>query len=108
MMSKISSFVNNHRAIIAPILILILIVTILLLTFTGSKNEITADDVNKIDTGTSYEEVVSILGKGEEMDQPGLNKKEMTMYEWNNSDGSGVSMIIKDGVVFTKAGYGLE
>ena len=108
-MNKISGFFNDHRAIVAPLLIVILVGAILLATFSQTRKEVTIEDYNHIEVGMTYENVLSVLGEGKEMkDVPGLDKIDANMYEWNNPDGTGMNMLIKDGLVNSKYEYGLE
>ena len=107
-MGKASGFIDHHRGKVAPLLILILIVTISLMVFIEPKQEVTMEKFNQIHAGMAYDEVVSILGNGKEISDPRLDKVNAKMYEWINPDGSGLSLVVKDGEVTTNMQFGLE
>lgn len=107
-LGKAAEVIDHHRGKVAPLLILILVATISLMVLVEPKQEVTMEKFNQIHAGMTYDEVVSILGKGNEIDQPSLKKVNAKMYEWNNADGSGLSLVIKDGAVTTHMPYGLE
>ena len=107
-MGKAAGVIEHHRAKVAPLLILILVATISLMVMIEPRQEVTMEKFEQIKAGMTYEEVVAILGEGSEMDQPTLDKINAKMYEWNNPNGSGLSLVVKDGVVTTHMPYGLE
>ena len=69
------------------------------------------DNYNKIQTGMSYEEVVSILGKqGEEMSSNDIAGYKNVMYKWDGDSGFGANMnaMFQNGKLIQKAQFNLQ
>jgi hypothetical protein len=69
------------------------------------------DNYNKIQTGMSYEEVVSVLGKqGEEMSSNDIAGYKNVMYKWDGDSGFGANMnaMFQNGKLIQKAQFGLK
>lgn len=69
------------------------------------------ENYNKIQTGMSYEEVVSILGKeGEEMSSNDIAGYKNIMYKWNGDSGFGANMnaMFQNGKLIQKAQFNLQ
>lgn len=107
-MGEAVGFIDHHRAKVAPLLIFILAVTIALMVMIEPRQEITMEKFKQIKAGMTYEEVEAILGNGNEIPDPRLEKVNAKMYEWVNADGSGLSLVVKDGEVTTNMQFGLE
>lgn len=72
---------------------------------------VTMENFNKLETGMSYEEVVSILGsEGEILSESEIAGSKATMYTWDGDSGWGANMnvMIQDGELVSKAQFGLE
>lgn len=80
------------------------------------KQNVTFAHYSQIQTGMSYEQVVSIIGKqGEEMSQnkiegvPGVMPSVTTiMYQWVNGNGSNMNAIFQNNKLLQKAQFGLK
>ena len=80
------------------------------------KTTVTADHYKQIQNGMSYRSVVSIIGiEGEEMSQnrieaiPGVMDAVVTiMYQWTNSNGSGMNAMFQNDKLMQKAQFGLR
>jgi len=80
------------------------------------KQNVTFSQYNQIQTGMTYEQVVSIIGKhGEEMSQnrmegvPGVMPSITTiMYQWVNENGSNMNAIFQNNALIQKAQFGLK
>ena len=65
----------------------------------------------KLQTGMTYEEVVSILGQqGEEMSSTDMGGYKTVMYKWNGDSGFGANMnaMFQNGKLVSKAQLGLQ
>lgn len=80
------------------------------------KQNVTFAQYSQIQTGMSYEQVVSIIGKqGEEISQnriegvPGAMPSITTiMYQWVNENGSNMNTIFQNNKLLQKAQFGLK
>lgn len=80
------------------------------------KQNVTFAQYSQIQTGMSYEQVVSIIGKqGEEISQnkidaiPGvMNSITTVMYQWVNGNGSNMNAIFQNNRLLQKAQFGLK
>ena len=85
------------------------------LTSCSDEDSITKEEYNKITTGMTYEECVSIIGfEGEEISNtydagiPGvMDATTIKMYMWQNLDGSNMNAMFTNGKLDTKAQAGL-
>lgn len=69
------------------------------------------ENYKKLQTGMSYEEVVSILGKqGEEMSSNDIGGYRTIMYKWDGDTGFGANMnaMFQNGELIQKAQFGLK
>jgi hypothetical protein len=69
------------------------------------------ENYSKLQTGMSYEEVVSILGKqGEEMSSNDIGGYRTIMYKWDGDTGFGANMnaMFQNGELIQKAQFGLK
>lgn len=94
----------------------LLLITLSLALFgCGISRNITIEKYNKISTGMSYQEVVSVMGEpGKEMAStstpavPGIMPSiSHSIYGWQNSDGSNMSVQFQNGKSIGKAQFGL-
>lgn len=94
--------------IVGPLCIASIALAITFMTLREPKVEFTLSDYNEIYNGMSHDKVIEILKEGEEKQVEGLENIDAKMYHWTNSDGSLISIVIKDGVVNSKFQHGLE
>ncbi|WIF95022.1 DUF3862 domain-containing protein [Caminicella sporogenes] len=91
------------------IILSILLVSIIVFTLAGcSSSKVNMEMYNKIQNGMTYEEVVNILGEGEEVSSSEVAGIKTAIYQWVNNDGSNMNVTIQDGKVISKAQYGLK
>lgn len=76
----------------------------------GEKTEITLADFEKIKTGMTYEEVVSIFGvKGEQLSENNVSPVSTTIYVWEgNGRVDQVTLVFQDNKLIHKQQMGLE
>jgi hypothetical protein len=66
------------------------------------------DHFNRITEGMSYADVERIIGvPGEELSRSSLAGTTTVMYQWTNSNGTGMNAMFQGGKLVTKAQYGL-
>lgn len=89
--------------------LVILIVLMVLLSSCGSdKTKITKEMYEQIESGMTIEEVVEILGEGEENAKTEAAGVAIISMQWVNDDGGNIQIMFQDGKVDTKAQAGLK
>jgi len=74
-----------------------------------SKHSITKALYNRIQTGMTYSEVVTILDQnGQELSRTEIAEIMSVMYQWVNEDGSNMNIIFQNDKVIQKAQFGLR
>jgi hypothetical protein len=72
-------------------------------------SKFTYDAFLKIQEDMTYQETVEILReKGEELSRSSFANIEMVMYCWKNPDGSNLNVTFRNGLVISKAQFGLR
>jgi hypothetical protein len=77
----------------------------------ANKATITLDEFNKIQTGMTYDKVVSIIGGyGVVISESDIGDTETIMYQWDGegSLGANSNAMFQDGKLISKAQFGLE
>ena len=75
---------------------------------TGSE-EVTMSKYDQLETGMTYAQAESILGKsGEEMSKNELGGTSTVMYMWQNPGGSNMNAMFQDDALVQKAQFGLQ
>ncbi|MHB9942494.1 hypothetical protein CF065_12880 [Clostridium sporogenes] len=85
-------------------------------TKTSAKTEVKKDDTRKvtyekfckIEIGSTYEEVKSILGEYKESKESEIDGIKVVIYTWYNDDNSNMDVIVKNNKVIGKAQTGLS
>ncbi len=85
-------------------------------TKTSAKTEVKKDDTRKvtyekfckIEIGSTYEEVKSILGEYKESKESEIDGIKVVIYTWYNDDNSNMDIIVKNNKVIGKAQTGLS
>ena len=80
------------------------------------KQIVTFDEYQRIQNGMSYRQVVNTIGvEGEELSRsrldsiPGvMNSIETAMYQWVNSNGSNMNVMLQNDKVIQKAQFGFK
>lgn len=76
----------------------------------GDDVEITLEQYNSIETGMSYDEVVSLLGgEGSLLSDSEISGYTAQVYQWNGTSlGANATVTFSDGKVMSKSQFGLE
>ncbi len=76
----------------------------------GDDVEITLEQYNSIETGMSYDEVVSLLGgEGSLLSDSEISDNTSQVYQWNGTSlGANATVTFSNGKVMSKAQFGLE
>jgi hypothetical protein len=73
------------------------------------KEEITQADYEAIENGMNLEQVEELLGEGEVISQVETESlPTYTTVQWLNPDGSNITLTLEDGLVTSKAQFGLK
>lgn len=69
---------------------------------------ITHVDYDRIRTGMTYEQVCNITGSaGVELSRSDIGRYTAVMYSWKNPNGSNMNAMFQNGLLITKAQFGL-
>jgi hypothetical protein len=69
---------------------------------------ITHADYDTVRTGMTYEQVCSIIGSvGVELSRSDIGSYTTVMYSWKNRNGSNMNAMFQNGLLVTKAQFGL-
>ena len=65
--------------------------------FLRGGDKVTKKMLKRLKEGSSLPEVEKILGSGTEIMRQIISDEELVTYTWSNSDGSGITIVFKDG-----------
>jgi len=75
----------------------------------AAESGITLADYEAIENGMSLKEVEGMLGKGTELSEvTGDGLPTFRTMQWQNGDGSNITLSLEDDIVASKAQFGLE
>jgi hypothetical protein len=70
--------------------------------------KVTMAEYNRVIEGMSYDKVVQVVGaRGVELSSSDFAGFRSVMYQWTNSDGSGMTAMFQNEVLLSKSQYGL-
>lgn len=70
---------------------------------------VTLEEYSRIHEGMTYEEVVAIIGEeGEELSRVNVSGFTTVMYGWTNPSGANMNAMFQNGLLVSKAQFGLE
>ncbi|MBO3443079.1 DUF3862 domain-containing protein [Clostridium sp. CCUG 7971] len=72
------------------------------------KNKVNYDNFMKIEMGQSHEDVIALIGEGEEQTSSEVSGIKTAIYTWNGDGISNMNVTIQNGVVAGKAQVGLK
>ncbi|SDP61732.1 DUF3862 domain-containing protein [Clostridium gasigenes] len=118
------SFLGRHK-VLTGILVVIVFVIIVATTSGGKKSESTTasnssvgsvkedskvnfENFNKINMGSKYEDVKTLLGEGKELSSAEVSGIKTAIYQWNGTGISNMNVTIQNDIVTGKAQMGLK